>query len=184
MMPHRLRALLATLVLATSAQAAGQAQTPPAFRYVAILDYPAAHFPYADGPGRVTVLVGRSNASADDARAQACADMNRHLMTVKANRGAGGWESVMGAPYEAALKIAEDAVAACTSPDNGIACPSSRFLATAIAQEQGEVAFRAAGAACSGQSIAAAEKSALARCNQARQRKGVAAPCKTTGRSR
>ena len=182
MIQHMVRMALALFAAGACAGAAAQAGAPP-FRYVAIFDYPEAHFPYAEGPGRVTVLIGRSQTSAEDAKAAACADISRHLMTVKANRGAVGGDMVMGAPYATALKIAEAAVATCTSPDNGGACPSTRFLATAAARMDGEVGYRAAGAACSGQSAAAADKAALARCNEARQKKAVAAPCRIMGRS-
>lgn len=173
------RVLLAMLATAACTGAAAQVGALP-FRYAAIFDYPEAHFPYAEGPGRVTVLIGRSNVSADDAKASACADISRHLMTVRANRGARGWENVLGAPYETGLQIAESAAADCLSPANGIACSPPRFLATAAARAEGEVGYRAAGAACSGQS-AAAEKAALTRCNQARQKKGVVASCKSMG---
>ncbi len=174
-----IRAALASLV-AASAYTVVHSGAPEPFRYVAIFDYPEAHFPYAVGPGRVTVLIGSSDVSADDAKGRACADVSRHLATVKANRGAPGWDSVMGAPYKSALEIAESTAAACTSPDNGIVCKAPHFLATAVAQADGEVSFRAAGVACNAQSAAAAERAALARCDQARQRKGVATPCKSS----
>lgn len=177
------RAGLALLAAVGCSGVAAQADAPR-FRYVAIFDYPEAHFPYAEGPGRVQVLIGHSQVSADEAKDSACSDVSRHLMSVRSQRGAIGGQTVLGAPYETGLKIAEAAVATCMAPDNGTTCQPPRFLATAAARMDGEVLYRAAGVACNGRSKAAAETAALASCNQARAKKGVTAPCRIMGQTR